>query len=229
MIKLLTTRVFALFLASSLVACGGGEGSGTDGSAGTAPTISALSFSPDAAYVDTVSGELTVVGTLDYLDPDGDIESLTIVVRDASGQIIDNLTTPILEIAGSTSATIQDELVADASVAGIYAVQVYITDSRGHRTDPLDDTFRIAEFPWVTKQPLLLQRRDVATASLDGRIYVIGGGDVTAGVIPASPTTTVEVYDPAADSWTSLAPLFEPRSEAVGGKLYIFDTNTTYE
>jgi hypothetical protein len=220
----LTTRVSVLFLAVSLVACGGGGGSATDGSAGTAPTISALSFSPDAAYVDTDSDELAVVGTLDYVDPDGDIESLTIVVADESGQIIDDFTMPILEIAGSTSGTIQGELVADASVAGIYTVQVYITDSRDHRSNRLEDTFRIAEFPWAAKQPMLLPRRDFATAMLDGRIYVIGGGDVMAGVIPAPPTTTVEVYDPAAESWTSLAPLSGPRrnlaAEVVGGELF---------
>lgn len=224
-IRTLKTRVAVLFLASTLVACGGGGGSGTDGSTGTAPTISALSFSPDAAYVDTVTGELTVVGTLDYVDPDGDIASLTIVVRDQSGLIIDDFTTPVLDIAGSTSGTIQGELVADASVAGIYTVQVYISDSRDHRSNQLEDTFRIAEFPWVAKQSMVLPRRDFATATLNGLIYVIGGGDVLAGVIPAPPTATVEVYDPATDSWTLAAPM--PRAVtnhaavALDGKIYV--------
>lgn len=224
-IRTLKTRVAVLFLASTLVACGGGGGSGTDGSTGTAPTISALSFSPDAAYVDTVTGELTVVGTLDYVDPDGDIASLTIVVRDQSGLIIDDFTTPVLDIAGSTSGTIQGELVADASVAGIYRVQVYISDSRDHRSNQLEDTFRIAEFPWVAKQSMVLPRRDFATATLNGLIYVIGGGDVLAGVIPAPPTATVEVYDPATDSWTLASPM--PRAVtnhaavALDGKIYV--------
>ena len=224
-IRTLKTRVSVLFLASTLAACGGGGGSATDTPAGTAPTISALSFSPDAAYVDTVTGELTVVGTLDFADPDGDIVSLTIVVRDESGQVTDDFTTPILDIAGSTSGTIQGELVADASVAGRYTVQVYITDSRDHRSNQLEDTLRIAEFPWVAKQPMLLPRRDFATASLDGRIYVIGGGDVTAGVIPAPPTTTVEVYDPATDSWTLATPMLRAVTNhaavALNGKIYV--------
>jgi N-acetylneuraminic acid mutarotase len=100
-----------------------------------------------------------------------------------------------------------------------------MTDSRGHRSNQLEDTFRIAEFPWVAKQPMLLPRRDFATATLDGRIYVIGGGDVMAGVIPAPPTTTVEVYDPTTDSWTLAAPM--PRAVtnhaavALNGKIYV--------
>ena len=104
-------------------------------------------------------------------------------------------------------------------------MQVYITDSRDHRSNQLEDTFRIAEFPWVAKQPMLLPRRDFATATLDGRIYVIGGGDVTAGVIPAPPTTTVEVYDPATDSWTLATPMLRAVTNhaavALNGRIYV--------
>lgn len=225
MSNVLKAFLTTLFLASTIAACGGGGGSAADNTGGTAPTISALTFSPDAAYVDTGTGELTVVGTLDYVDPDGDIESLTIVVRDDSGQVTDDFTTPIMDIAGSTSGTIQGELIADASVAGMYTVQVYITDSSGHRSNQLEDTFRIAEFPWTAKQPMLLPRRDFATATLDGRIYVIGGGDVMAGVIPAPPTTTVQVYDPVTDSWTLGMPMLRAvmNHAAVGlnGKIYV--------
>lgn len=228
--KELTTLVSALFLASSLAACGGGGGSGGDGGGpggggGTAPTISALTFSPNAAYVDTGGGEMTVVGTFDYADPDGDIDSLTIVVRDESGQITDNITTPIEGVAGSTSGTIQGELIADTSIAGTFTVQVYVTDSRDRPSNQLEDTFRIAEFPWVARQPMLLPRRDFATATLDGRIYVIGGGDVMAGVIPAPPTTTVEVYDPETDSWTlatsMLRAVTNHAAVALDGKIYV--------
>ena len=224
--KYLTTFLSALLLSSTLAACGGGGGgSSVGGGDGTAPTISALSFSPDAAYVDTGGGEMIVVGTLDYSDPDGDIVSLTIVVRDDSGQVIDNLTTPVQGVAGSTSGTIEGELVADTSAAGTYAVQVYLVDSRDHRSNQLEDTFRIADFPWVTKQPMLMPRRDFATATLDGLIYVIGGGDVMAGVIPAPPTAVVEVYDPQTDSWTVTTPMLRAVTNhaavALNGKIYV--------
>ena len=225
----LATLLSALFLASSLAACGGGGGSGGNGGAtggdGTAPTISALSFGPKTAYVGTEGGEMLVVGTLDYADPDGDIVSLTIVVKDESGQVTDDITTPIEGVAGSTTGTIQGELLADTSIAGTYTVQVYVTDSRDHSSNQLEDTFRIAEFPWVARQPMLLPRRDFATATLDGRIYIIGGGDVTTGGVPAPPTTTVEVYDPETDSWTFATPMLRAVTNhvavALNGKIYV--------
>jgi N-acetylneuraminic acid mutarotase len=229
--KELTTLLSALFLASSLAACGGGGGSGDnvgdpggDGG-GTAPTISALSFGPSTVYVGTDGGEMLVVGTLDYADPDGDIVSLTIVVRDESGQVTDDFTTPIEGVAGSTTGTIEGELVADTSIAGTYTAQVYVTDSRGHSSNQLEYTVRIVEFPWVARQPMLLPRRDFATATLAGRIYIIGGGDVTTGGVPAPPTTTVEVYDPETDSWTFATPMLRAVTNHVAvtlnGKIYV--------
>lgn len=228
-LKPLQLRNLTLTLSAlCLAACGGGGGGGGGDSGvggGTAPTISALSFSPNAAHVDTGSGELTVIGTLDFADPDGDIESLTIVVRDDSGQITDDFTTLIQGIAGSTSGSIQGDLIADTSIAGTYTVQVHVTDSRDHRSNQLEDTFRIVEFPWVAKQSMQLARRDFATATLDGSIYVIGGGDVMAGVIPAPPTTTVEVYDPETDSWTFTTPMLRAVTKhaavALDGKIYV--------
>lgn len=63
MCKKLTSVIPVFFLASALVACGGGSSGGSGGSsaAATAPTISSLSFFPNAAYIDTGGGELTVV------------------------------------------------------------------------------------------------------------------------------------------------------------------------
>lgn len=229
--KVLTTLLAALFLASSLAACGGGGGSGGNGGdpggngGGTAPTISAMSFGPNVVYVGTEGGEMLVIGTLDYADPDGDIVSLTIVVRDESGQVTDEFTTPIQGVAGSTSGTIEGELLADTSMAGTYTVQVYVTDSEDHPSNQLEETFRIVEFPWVARRPMLLPRRDFATATLDGRIYVIGGGDVTSGGVPAPPTTTVEVYDPETDSWTLATPMLRAVTNhtavALNGKIYV--------
>ena len=72
---------------------------------------------------------------------------------------------------------------------------------------------------------MLLPRRDFATATLDGRIYVIGGGDVTTGGVPAPPTTTVEVYDPETDSWTFATPMLRAVTNhaavALDGKIYV--------
>ena len=67
--KKLAILASAIFLASSLAACGGGggsSGSGSDAGGGTAPTISALSFSPSVAYVGADGGELIVIDGPDH-------------------------------------------------------------------------------------------------------------------------------------------------------------------
>jgi len=87
----------------------------------------------------------------------------------------------------------------------------------------LTASVRISEFPWVARTAMLLPRRDFATATVDSRIYVLGGGDVQGG--SPHPTTTVQVYDPATDSWTMGAPLLvavtSHAAAAVDGKIYV--------
>lgn len=58
---------------------------------------------------------------------------------------------------------------------------------------------------------------------LDGKIYVIGGRSVV-GSYPDTTLVTVEVYDPATDTWAVAAPLPDPLSSmavaAMGGRIY---------
>ena len=215
---------FVLGLALSLAACGGG-GSDSGQSAGSPPTISAFFLSAPGFYINSGSGEETVVGSLDFADVDGDIRSLTLAVLDASGSTIDSATIPIQGIAGSKSGTIEGEFLVDTTTAGAFTVRVYLTDARDNRSNELSLPFRIAEFPWVAKRPMPSPRRDFATAALDGRIYVLGGGDVMVGTTPSPPVTTVEVYDPATDSWTSAPPMplavTHHVAVTVGGRIYV--------
>ncbi len=49
----------------------------------------------------------------------------------------------------------------------------------------------------------------------DGRVVVIGGytvSDAIRGNTPMPPTNSVQVYDPASDTWSDLAPLNVPRA-----------------
>jgi len=75
---------------------------------------------------------------------------------------------------------------------------------------------------WRTLAAMPTPRSEVAAATLDGKIYVVGGfeGD-------GSPSVKVEVYDPATDTWSEIAPLPAPRHHAaaiaVGATfLYVF-------
>jgi len=74
-----------------------------------------------------------------------------------------------------------------------------------------------------------VQKQNFSTAVVDGKIYVIGGS--VSGVA----TTSVEIYDPATDTWTEGTPLQVPMSSqsshAVNGKIYVFadgSSATTY-
>jgi N-acetylneuraminic acid mutarotase len=82
--------------------------------------------------------------------------------------------------------------------------------------DPATDT-------WTTKAPLPSERSHTAAAAIDGKLYVIGGV-VSAGTT-ANFLNTLEVYDPATNTWTSKKGMPTGRSGpgavAIDGKLYV--------
>lgn len=80
---------------------------------------------------------------------------------------------------------------------------------------------QIGQGSWQTKAPMPTARQELATAALDGKIYVIGGYDQN-----IMSTSTVEVYDPASDTWASAQPIPFPNNHnsaaVAAGKLYSF-------
>lgn len=84
--------------------------------------------------------------------------------------------------------------------------------------DPIADT-------WTARAPLPTAREHLSAAVLDGKIYVIGGRKLSDGALDN--LDTVEVYDPATDSWDrTIAPL--PRTSgglaaaSLNGRIYAF-------
>jgi len=75
------------------------------------------------------------------------------------------------------------------------------------------------EAGWSAGAPMPTARSEIASAELDGRIYVAGG------LAQFGTTDAFEVYDPTTNSWKELAPLPEGRHHlaltALGGKLYL--------
>jgi N-acetylneuraminic acid mutarotase len=80
---------------------------------------------------------------------------------------------------------------------------------------------QIAPGSWLTLAPMPSTRQELATAALNNRIYVIGGYGQH-----AVSTDTVEVYDPATDTWASVQPIPVPNNHnsaaVAAGKLYSF-------
>lgn len=77
--------------------------------------------------------------------------------------------------------------------------------------DPATDT-------WTKKTDMPTPRSSIATAVVNGKIYVIGGWD------GGRPVSTVEEYDPLANRWKKKADMLTPRggvsTSVVNGKIY---------
>jgi hypothetical protein len=91
-----------------------------------------------------------------------------------------------------------------------------------------------AERTWKDGAAMLTPRGALALAVLDGKIHAIGGNAATgAGLQPHehgaperdNSVATHEVYDPAADAWTRLAPMPTPRNHlgaaVIGGRIHV--------
>ncbi|HYK87865.1 MAG TPA: kelch repeat-containing protein [Acidobacteriota bacterium] len=78
--------------------------------------------------------------------------------------------------------------------------------------------------PWQDVKPLGTPRRSHAAVALSGKIYVIGGLDSDMKSL-----SSVEIYDPAGDTWTAGVPLpvamFRHTAEVVAGKIYVIPSN----
>jgi len=74
---------------------------------------------------------------------------------------------------------------------------------------------------WQTLAPMPFARQELATAVLNGKIYVIAGFDSG-----GASTNTVEVYNPATNSWASAQPIpianNHNNAAVAAGKLYSF-------
>src|SRR6266478_1254220 len=88
------------------------------------------------------------------------------------------------------------------------------------RYDPVLDA-------WTTLTSMNTTRAGAAAAVIDDGIFVIGGRQSTGGPCSGGPYSgAVEKYDIDTDTWSTVAPLPNPRSDlaavAHGGKIYVF-------
>ncbi|WHZ28348.1 MAG: hypothetical protein OJF51_003146 [Nitrospira sp.] len=80
---------------------------------------------------------------------------------------------------------------------------------------------------WRTTASMPTKRTEVAAATLEGKIYVVGGFEKPSlgNMLNFAITSSVEVYDPETDTWTSKAPLpvglHHVGIGVVGGRLYV--------
>jgi N-acetylneuraminic acid mutarotase len=214
-------RVTPWLAAGLLAACGGGGGGG--GSAGTAPAITQFTYSPQGAYVGGAGSTANIAGTVGFSDPDGDLASWSLTVLDAAGRTLQFVEQPISGAGGMTSGTLSASAAVSTAELGDFTFRIELTDARGLRSAPVTGSFRVTERPWATLPGLPLPRTGFATATLSGRVYVMGGDDPASVVQPRPPIDRVDVYDPATATWSLGARLAVPMSEfvarTVGGRI----------
>jgi N-acetylneuraminic acid mutarotase len=84
------------------------------------------------------------------------------------------------------------------------------------------ERYDIASDTWTTGYtPLPTPRSDMAVVTRGGKIYVFGGWNDSSGIVG-----NVDVYNPVKDTWTTLAPMPQPRYVHMAGKVgnyvYVF-------
>ena len=236
--------VVILLVTVLLAACGGGGGGGGGVVAVTtnAPVISNLQYSPPGAYLNSGGGTSPLSATFDFSDPNSNASTLTILVFDTNGVMIDSSTDPVAGISGLPFGTIQISGAVDTTVLGSFTFQVYLTDATGLKSNVLSGTFKVSDFPWKTKATKPTAGTGVA-AALNGIIYNLDaqyfesynpttntwalktslptwqGGFAAAAavngkfyVIGGASGSSVEEYDPLTDTWAPKAPMPTPRT-----------------
>ncbi|MBD2502153.1 Kelch repeat-containing protein [Anabaena azotica] len=97
---------------------------------------------------------------------------------------------------------------------------IYVGEFNGNKV-----TVLVPLGAWITKQPVPNAILDAGGAAVDGKLYMVGGKTATTYI------STLYIYNPATDSWTSGPNLPGPAVEnpavvEYNGKLYIFGGST---
>jgi N-acetylneuraminic acid mutarotase len=105
---------------------------------------------------------------------------------------------------------------------------LYAVGGRTALSTPLSDVDRYdpGTNSWTVLANMPTARAGVGVAATGGVIYAIGGRSGPVGPCSGGETATVEAYNIATNTWTTVAPLPSARSDvgamAVGGKVYAF-------
>ena len=136
-------------LAFTVSFLGCGEGSSSSPSQNP-PALSNLSYAPNQAAQGSGSGTVTIYGTLDAVDIDGNISTVTFTSYDSLGNIIYTATDPISPLyfsdrAGDASMPVSISAAGsmDTTVKGIYTFAICVTDATGLRSNVLTGTLSV--------------------------------------------------------------------------------------
>ncbi len=219
-------RISVLLFSLVLVGCGGDpydDWEVPDFQTGTPPSLSNLVISPNAAYVGDGGGQIDITGSVDFVDPDGDLLSVELTIYDSAGQQIARVGRQINDLGLGTSGTVQAMVTVNTTVAGDFRAEVSMIDVAVNSSNTLSTGFRIADFPYVSGAPMGSPREGFATIAHDGRIYLIGGRYTT--FTPPLLTIDVETYWPGDSDWLPdveiPVPVANPMVAVANGSIYV--------
>lgn len=128
---------FCAILIAALTACGGTGGGGADDSGTNAPAIANLRFTPNSAIQNQDRGSVTLTGTVDFIDEDGDIVSFTVIGISGSSTI------PVQGLTGIQTGAVPIVVSLSTAISGSFQFSVYITDSQGNNSNVLIGDFTV--------------------------------------------------------------------------------------
>ncbi len=124
----------------SFFGCGGGS-SPSQG----APAISNLSYFPNQATQAQGGGTVPIYVTVDAVDIDGNMSTITFTSYDSLGNVSYTATDPLQShfFSDRMPGPITITGSMDTTSKGIYTFEIYITDSNGLRSNVLPGTFSV--------------------------------------------------------------------------------------
>ena len=139
----------------------------------TAPVIQNLVVTPAAVYVSPTP--MTFTAQFQFEDPNGDLASAELVLRDDTGGVVATQTTPIQQAAGVTAAQLIGSATATLVTPGSFTAHLSLTDRTGLVSNELTAGVEVRLFPWSTEASLPVAVRRPAAAVLGDLVYAIGG------------------------------------------------------
>ena len=118
--------------------------------------------------------------------------------------------------------TARGMLAAGVVDSKLYAVGGAVMNNGGWTVLANVEVYDPATNTWAAVASMPTARKSLASAVVGGKLYALGGSSF--GCCPDNALATVEMYDTATNTWTTVAPMPTARyglvAEVVGGKLY---------
>lgn len=108
-----------------------------------APTISLVHYTPDYAFLGDGHGIVTVSGTVDFVDPDADISTMTLSVVDSQGFLVSRSVSPLPAFYGYSQGTVFFAIDFSTLAVDTYTFSVSLSDSAGNMSNPVFGAFRV--------------------------------------------------------------------------------------